>query len=656
MKNHPALLTLFLLATACTGPGKLQTVQDRQLSARLALSRSEMAEERKVIRSGNRDTLRVHDAQGGNELILMKAVKDEESGEMVASEVIDAAVITARFRNVAERNGRVELRFEIIVPPEMMDSKWQLVFHPDLFVLGDSLRLDPVIITGAEFRKNQLRGYELYERYLRSIITDSTAFVDWRNVHLWVSRNLPELWKYRNDSSFVSEDALHSLFGPTERDAVLHYTRDWKKRHHEKLWEERNLRFNEWVKTPIQTEGIRLDTVLQNTDGHFVYQYRHSLRTRPMLRKADIVLSGDIFDRNRHLYTMPRSEALSFYISSLSSLVDERERYLTKVLERRADVNTACYVDFAQGKAEIDLSLGHNREEMGRIRSNIRQLLDNETFEMDSIVISASASPEGSEKANHALSGKRAAAVADYFERYIRHYRDSVRRNGFSLAVSESGHETSYREEPQEIRFRSRSNGENWAYLSVLVQHDSLLGDAEKRRYAKIMETTDADRREQLLHELPSYRYLREKLYPRLRTVRFNFYLHRKGMLKDTLHTTEPDTVYRRGIRLLKEHEYEKALACLREYRDFNTAIAYVSLDYNASALAILEELPESPPVNYLRALLYARKEEDEKAVRAYTAACREDRNFVFRGNLDPEIYVLIQRYGLHRSQTPEED
>ena len=210
MKRHTVILLALLLAVlasafGCGAPTKIETVQKRQLSARLALSRSEMAEERHVIRSGSRDTIRVRDYEG-REVILMKAVKDEETGEMVANEVIDAAVITARFRNVAERHGRIDLRFEVIVPQEMLDSRWQLRFYPDMFVLEDSIRLEPVIITGNDYRKAQLRGYELYERYLRSIITDSTAFVDWRNLEIWISRNLPELYKFKNDTTFFAEE------------------------------------------------------------------------------------------------------------------------------------------------------------------------------------------------------------------------------------------------------------------------------------------------------------------------------------------------------------------------------------------------------------------------------------------------------------------
>ena len=80
----------------------------------------------------------------------MKAIKDDATGEMVANEVLDAAYVSARFRNVAERHGKVAIQFDIIVPHSMMDSKWQLRFNPDMYILEDSVRLDPVIITGKD--------------------------------------------------------------------------------------------------------------------------------------------------------------------------------------------------------------------------------------------------------------------------------------------------------------------------------------------------------------------------------------------------------------------------------------------------------------------------------------------------------------------------
>lgn len=644
-----AFIAVFL--AGCGSSTKIGEIRSRELAATLALSRGEIEEERRVIAS-KRDTTSITD-DSGNTILLMKAVKDDESGEMVATETLDAAVITARFRNVAERHGKVDLRFEIIVPAEMQDSKWQLRFYPDMYILADSLRLESVIITGSDYRKGQLKGYEQYDRFIRSIITDTTRFIDLRNLEIFIERNIPQLYQFKRDSSIVSDEQFLSYYGVSEKEAIDHYTNRIAIRRNEHRKAIREKMYRKYVKVPIKKDGIRLDTVIRNLDGDFVYHYTQTVRTRPKLKRVDIVLSGEIYDGDKLIYNMARTSPLSFYISSLSSFVDSREKYLKKVIERRVSANSACYVDFRSGKWDIDMSLGYNSDEMGRIKDNIDQLLGNSTFDLDSIVISASASPEGSTAANDRLSEKRAKAVAGYFQDYIGHFRDSVKRENasFELTVDENGNESMRRAEPSDIvpdiKFKSRSNGENWTMLTYLVNQDSTLSASDIKAYNRILNIKDADARENALRNQPAYRYLREKLYPRLRTVKFDFYLLRKGMLKDTVHTTELDTVYMAGIQALKDREYEKALTKLKDYNDLNTAIAYVSLDYNASAMAVLEKLERTPQVNYMLAILYARKGDDRLAVKHYVDACRQDDSFIFRGNLDPEIYVLIKRYGL---------
>jgi len=648
----------FLLA--CGPTRKIGQIRRQELAATLALSRNEIEEERKVIAVTRRDTLTVKD-DSGNTVLIMKAVKDEASGEMVATDVLDAAVITARFRNVAERNGHIDLRFEIIVPALMQDTRWQLRFYPDMFILEDSLRLEPVLITGDQYRRMQLRGYQQYERFLRSIITDSTRFVDLRNLEIFLRRNIPQVYALKADSSYVSDEVFHSLYGVTEREAVEHYTNQFGKSRNERRKNRKEAMYERYVKSPILTEGIRLDTVLKNSQGDFVYHYTQRISTRPKLRKADIVLSGEIYESDRRLYTMARSQALTFYISSLSAFTDATERYLTRTIERRAAAHTACYVEFRSGKHDVDPSLGNNRDELARIRGNMVQLLSNPTFELDSIVIGASASPEGTQALNDALAKQRASDVADYFDRFIRFYRDSVQRaldeearNSFTLTVGEDGKERVGRMNARKadfpaIPFHSRSAGENWTLLSYLVDTDSTLTAPQKRAYAKCLDIKDLDRREKTLAQEAFYPHLREALYPRLRTVRFDFFLHRRGMVKESVQTTELDTVYMKGVEALKDRNYTRALTYLKDYKDYNTAIAYVSLDYNASAMAILQELERTPQVNYMLAIVYARNQDDQQAVQCYLDACKQDRSYVFRGNLDPEIYVLIQRYGLNK-------
>ena len=654
------MVLAFLLA--CGPTRKIGQIRQQELAATLALSRNEIEEERKVIAVARRDTLTVQD-EDGNTVLIMKAVKDQASGEMVATDVLDAAVITARFRNVAERNGRIDLRFEIIVPALMQDTRWQLRFYPDMFILEDSLRLEPVLITGREYRQQQLRGYQQYEKFLRSIITDSTRFLDFRNLDIFIRRNIPELYALKADSSFVSDEVFLSLYGVTEQAAIAHYTNQFGKSLNERRKSRQDAMYARYVKVPIVTEGIRLDTVLQNPNGDFVYHYTQRIATRPKLRKVDVVLSGEIFESDHRLYTMARSQPLTFYISSLSSFTDGTERYLTRTIERRAAANTACYVDFRSGKWEVEPALGNNREELSRIRENIVQLLSNPTFELDSIVIGASASPEGAQAANDALAKQRAGSVADYFDRFIRSYRDSAQRalneearNTFTLTVGDDGKETVGRVKARKaelpaIPFNARSAGENWSMLSYLVDADSVLTAPQKMVYTKCLQISNLDEREKELAHTDFYPRLREVLYPRLRTVRFDFFLHRRGMIKESVQTTELDTTYMKGVAALKDRDYKLALTYLKDYKDFNTAIAYVSLEYNASAMAILQELERTPAVNYMLALVYARNQDDPNAVQCYLDACKQDHSYVFRGNLDPEIYVLIQRYGLNKEE-----
>ena len=636
------LLAAFLLA-GCGSQGKLERLRRQSLSAQMVIADEKELPEIAMGGEPRRDTMVVEDPDG-NEVLIMRAVKDE-NGEMVATDVIQAARVTARFRDVAERSGKVDLNFRIIVPEAMQDREWQLRFYPDLFVAEDSLRLDPILITGEGYRKAQLKGYEHYRRFLDSIAADSTRFVDRFQLEMFLRRNLPDIYRYKTDSTAVSEEEFRSHYGITEQQALVHYTNQLVVRRNRRKVSRKEDMFRKYVKVPIVTEGLRLDTVIVSPDGDILYDYVQSIHVRPSLRKATVLLSGDIFEEDRRIYRVPRTEPLTFYISSISGLSDDAIRYKTVVTERRVQANTACYIDFEQGRAEIRKETGHNREEMARIEGNLRSLLQHRDFDLDSIVVTASCSPEGSFEHNRKLSMRRSESVSDYFEGFLKHWRDSVRRNSFHIGLDDT-----YQEEaPAEIRLLSRNNPENWTMLDALVREDTALSGKEKEEYERTASVREPDLREQRLQKLPSYRHIRESLYPRLRTVRFDFHLHRKGLQKDTIHTTVVDTAYMRGLQAIRDREYEQAVTLLRPYKDYNTAVAFCALDYNASALEVLEPMERTDKVLYLLAILYSRRGDDRRAVESYLKACRLNPSFVHRGNLDPEIAGLIRRYGLDR-------
>lgn len=645
------LIALYILSliVGCTTYRKINYIKRNSTEAMIVPSKDNDMAELSLRDTLRRDTLTV-EGDDGKEILIMKAVKDE-NGEMVATDVIKAAKVTARFRNVAERHGKIDIGFQVIVPRTMLDSKWQLRFYPVLYILGDSTDLEHVIITGKGYRKEQLKGYQQYSKFLKSIISDTTKFINEFQLEIFIKRNIPAIYKFKQDSSYVSDEQFSSEYGVTQKDALEHYTKKFLIRRNDRKKANKHKIFEKYVKVPIVSEGIKLDTVIQNDDGDFIYDYIQTVNTRPGLRKADIVISGDIFETDKRIYSIPRSKPLTFYISSISAFLDNELRYKTIVVERRAEANTACYIDFKSAKAEIDESMGANHEEIGRIKSNLRSLIENKVYDMDSIVITASCSPEGNYGYNKRLAQLRSESVSAFFYKYIRQFRDSLtHEKGFNLSMDESYNGVE-KNRTNAIKLIAKSNPENWEMLDFLVKRDTSLDDRQKEEIQELCKIPNPDLRENELRNNKSYKHLREKLYPRLRTVRFDFHLHRKNMVKDTLHTTVIDSAYMEGLQAIKDRDYKKAITLLRPYNDFNTAIAYCAMDYNASSMSILEKMEKTDKVNYLLAILYSRQGDERDAIQSYLRACKQNRSYIHRGNLDPEISALIKKYGLNEEE-----
>lgn len=629
-KVLPAV-ALALVCAGCAQSRKLAEIRGRELGVDLQLpAKNTPPKLDSTRRAPVHDTIRITGLDG-REMLIMRAIRDDETGDMVATEELDAAYVVARFRNVAERHGKIDLEFQVIVPQDLHDSHWQLRFHPEMYVLGDSLRLDDVVITGTEYRRAQLQGLRQYERYASRIVTDSMEFVDRRSLGIFLARNTRD----------------------SECEAEYHYTNHLAKYLNGLRMSRRPEMWRKYVKVPIVTEGIRLDTVMKDINGKcFIYNYVQTINTRPKLRKVDVTLSGAIFESDRRLYTIPVSEPLSFYVSSLNAFADGTERYKTQIVHRAVSANASAEIAFRAGRAEIEESLSDNRREIGFIKSKLRLLANNEEFDLDSIIITSFASPEGSVASNASLTYRRARSASDYFSGYLRQLRDSMRREeGFFVSVGDDLSEGNMKRAatgPETIRFLSRSGGENWPALDALVLADTVLTDSEKDEYLLLSQNPDLDARERDILRSRFQSRLYSVMYPKLRSVRFDFHLHRKGMVKDTVHTNVLDTTYMDGVQAIRDHDYELALELLAPYQDFNTAVAYLAMDRNRSALSILKDCPKDARVNYMLALVYQRLGEERDAVECYVRSCEQDPSYVYRGNLDPEISELIRKYNIN--------
>ena len=607
-------MILLLAGLSCTPYRKIQRIRSGEVMMGLSVPEDKPAEEDKPVEV---DSIRSTLSDGP---IIMNAIRDSETGEMVATDVISASKVTARFRNVAERAGFVTISFDITVPAGMSDSQWQLKIRPFMRIQEDTLALEPVYITGANYRDGQLRGYERYRAFLASIITDTSDFIRVHQLEIFLQRHFPETYAMKTDSTLIPEPMAENLFGVTQSDALEHYKKHMKWSRNEKKKSRKGKMYRRYVKDPIPMEGIRLDTVLISSDGDFIYRYVHGFRSRPGLKKVMVYMHGDLYERGVCRAELPFPDELTFYISSLSTLADLATKYRMIVLERRVYDNTKALIDFAVGRADVDTMLGDNASEMRRVRACIEDVVSREEFALDSLVIVASCSPEGSYASNRRLSKARSESVLKLIEEFVpQEWKDSLRASELP---------------------------ENWPQLTRLIEHDTLIAAATRKQMLSLIETmTDPDAAERRLSRMPEYRYLRERLYPQLRSVSFNFYLHRVGMQKDTVHTTEIDTVYMAGLQALKDLDYKKAVAILRPYDDYNAALAFMSADYNHSALDVLGRLDDTDPkVCYLMALVLSRMEQHDEAMKYFELCIAYDPYMEYRANLDPEMHMLVQR------------
>ena len=610
------LLASVFMAAACSTPGVLRKIMTGEMGVDISVPADnpldDIGEMEMIV-----DTL-------GNELsdgpIIMNAIRDTETGEMIATDVINASAVVARFRNAAERGGYVSISFDLTVPSEMISSAWKLKLTPFMNVQEDTLTLDPLFITGEGYRKGQLRGYQRYRQFLESIITDTSDLVRIGQLEIFLERHFPDTYAMRNDTSLISDPAANNLFGVTQADALRHYTRHARVYFNERRKARKGLMYGRYVKDPIISEGIRLDTVMSSPGGDFIYRYMHTFRSRPGLKKVSVSLLGEIYEDGELLCSAPFPDDLTYYISSLSSMADSAPKYRMMVLERNVYDNTKALIDFEKGSHAIDTSLSDNASELARVVRCIGDVVSREEYVLDSLVVMASCSPEGSYAHNSRLAAARSESIRDYILEYV----------------------------PEEWRASMKTSHvpENWGQMKLLVANDETLEEDSRARLLSAMDDLSRpDEVEDRLSRMPEYRYLREKIYPRLRSVSFDFHLHRSGMLKDTVHTSELDTAYMAGVEALKNLDYKKAVEMLRPYGDYNSALAFMAADYNNSALHILERLDDADArVCYLKALVLSRLGDADEALKCFEQALSYDPYLEHRANLDPEMSGLLRK------------
>ena len=629
----------------------------------------------------------------GKEHIVTEATKDSVTGEYITQMELSEITVVAKSKQVAERNGKINLDFIVTVPGELISNKWQVQLTPVAYKSADTLYLDRIFLSGADFAKMQRKGYMRYQAFMNSIIPDSLYLQKlfdekgYRKALAELEKEYFQAWKHEVISKerwidwSDKANARFALFNyRMERNkqaiagynSILEYLPAYRLRREMdgkyipskwKIFAEGNYkirtrnitpedsasitrRFTDYAKmaenrkrkeqaSEMYEKYVRFPYEAARLDtvikegDNFVYYYKQELPATENTKKIDLTLDGQILSKDETKTQLPPSDTITYFISSMVQFLDRSPRYKKKIITRKDEVNLRAYVTYKSGATEFSEDIGDNRAEIDKVFETIHGINYTGEFLIDSIRMTATSSPEGSADMNLFLSKGRALALKKY------------------LALRSDDREG------VDTLFRPRWIGEDWNRLHELVLADDSL---ENKAYLlRIMKETDnPDNREYALRKYPAdYMRIRGKHYPLLRGVEFKFHLHRRNMLQDTIVMPVIDTTYMQAVKMIEDRQYRQALAILDvSYPDdYNTAVCLMSLGYDKRALEIMTEQADTSDRNYLLAILYSRLKREEDALKMYVKSCDQDASKIWRGRLDPEINKLIVTYNLYKDE-----
>lgn len=629
----------------------------------------------------------------GKEHIVTEATKDSVTGEYITQMELSEITVVAKSKQVAERNGKINLDFIVTVPGELISNKWQVQLTPVAYKSADTLYLDRIFLSGADFAKMQRKGYMRYQAFMNSIIPDSLYLQKlfdekgYRKALAELEEEYFQAWKHEVISKerwidwSDKANARFALFNyRMERNkqaiagynSILEYLPAYRLRREMdgkyipskwKIFAEGNYRIRTRNITPEDSASItrrftdyakmaenrkrkeQADEMYEKyvrfpyeaarldtvikEGDNFVYYYKQELPATENTKKIDLTLDGQILSKDETKTQLPPSNTITYFISSMVQFLDRSPRYKKKIITRKDEVNLRAYVTYKSGATEFSEDIGDNRAEIDKVLETIHGINYTGEFLIDSIRMTATSSPEGSADMNLFLSKGRALALKKY------------------LALRSDDREG------VDTLFRPRWIGEDWNRLHELVLADDSL---ENKTYLlRIMKETDnPDSREYALRKYPAdYMRIRGKHYPLLRGVEFKFHLHRRNMLQDTIVMPVIDTTYMQAVKMIEDRQYRQALAILDvSYPDdYNTAVCLMSLGYDKRALEIMTEQADTSDRNYLLAILYSRLKREEDALKMYVKSCDQDASKIWRGRLDPEINKLIVTYNLYKDE-----
>ena len=416
----------------------------------------------------------------GERHIVTRAEKDSVTGEEITSVELSEITVMARSKQVAERNGKINLDFVVTVPGELVSNKWQLQLAP----VATSLRIR-YIWTGSSFqgltlqdaekrlyalpgvhqlhhtrqpvpaetvRRERLQEAlaELEEEYFQAWkheVLQKERWIDWSDKanarfalfnwrveqnrraiagynsileHLpayWMTRELegkyiPSRWRMFAEGGYKIRTRSIS---PEDSAAITRRFTDYgKMAENQKRKEQAGAMYDKYVRFPY--EPARLDTVIRE-GNKFVYYYKQELPATENTKRIDLTLDGLILSKDETRTPLPPSDTITYFISSMVQFLDRTPRYKKKIVTRKDEVSLRAYVAYKTGSTEFREETGNNRSEIDKVFKAIRSINYTGEFLIDSVLMTATSSPEGDAGMNLFLSRGRATELKKYLAR-----------------------------------------------------------------------------------------------------------------------------------------------------------------------------------------------------------------------------------------------
>lgn len=347
------VLIVSVVMTSCAGRRQLETAREMSVDIALPAIYSNMNDSYKSFN----DTLATFTDKEGVEHTIGHNTLDEKTGEQLLTIGLQEVKVTARFRNVAERNGHVKIAFNIHVPQELINDNWEVLLTPKSNIQD----LPGIAIAGTNFLAKQKRQYDYFEELCKVIIPENELdqFINRKKLEKALARHNRDI--LRSSKLSYRKTLKTEAYSLRTTEDTLSFV--------SKFMNTRKVNRNEYFKRILAEKRGQFITLerwvgLQSElvappESSVEYAYAAELPATDATGRITIIMNAHLRTLNAEMYPVNISDSLTFVVSSLRDFIQSRSypsadyhegisllqagqyRDALEILRPYADINTA---------------------------------------------------------------------------------------------------------------------------------------------------------------------------------------------------------------------------------------------------------------------------------------------------------------------------